>query len=80
MADPVQRFLEKAQDVTEHMLVLVVNTVEDRFTEGPIDTDEFIDRLCDSYLIAEGWDIKDLNTPAVRKIMRHARDVQREMA
>jgi hypothetical protein len=72
------RLLLQAQDVTDHILVLVANCVEDRFAEGPIPTEDFIDRLCDDY--AEGWDIEILDSPAVRKIMRHARAVRRELA
>lgn len=73
------RLLVKAEDVTDHILVLVANVVEDRYPEGPIPEDAFIDWLCDDYAYADGWDIENLNTPAVRKIMRHARQVQREM-
>lgn len=73
------RMLEHANEVSAHILVLVANCVEDRFNEGPIPEGDFIDRLCDDYGNADGWDIDNLDTPAVRKIMRHARKVRREM-
>lgn len=75
------RVLFAAQDVTDHMLVLVVNCVEDRFPPdaGPMPVEDFIDRLCDDYLNGEGWDIEKLDSPAVRKIMRHARRTRQEM-
>lgn len=73
------KILVNANDVTDHMLVLVVNTVE-WFMDGPMPTDDFIDRLCKDYLNGEGWDIEDLDTPAVRKIMRHARQAKRDFA
>jgi hypothetical protein len=72
------RVLSAAHEVDDHVLVLVTNCVEDRFPpDEAMPTDEFIDRLCESY--AEGWDIEQLDTPAVRKIMRHARAIRREM-
>jgi hypothetical protein len=72
--------LSKAEDVTDHILVLVANCVEDWYPDDrSMPQDDFIDRLCDSYGNEEGWDIEDLDTPAVRKIMRHARSVRREL-
>lgn len=73
--------LASAEDVSEHVLVLVADCVEDWFhDERPMPSDEFIDCLCEGYGNADGWDIEMLDTPAVRKIMRHARHVRREMA
>lgn len=74
------RLLVKAEDVTDHMLVLAGNCVEDWFTpERSMSEDEFIDRFCAGYLYPEGWDIENLDTPAVRKIMRSARRARREL-
>lgn len=74
------KVLTKAESVTAHMLVLVVNCVEDWFPPGqPMREDELIDRLCDDYLNPENWEIEKLDTPAVRKIMRHARRTRTEM-
>lgn len=73
--------LYKAEDVNGHVLRLAVDCVEDWFTEGfSIPVDDFIDRLCDDYLNAEGYDIEQYDSPAVRKIMREARQAKREMA
>lgn len=74
------RLLVNADDVNAHLLVLAVNCVEDWFPEGPIPLDDYVDRLCHDYLNAEGFDIENLDTPAVRKIMRAAREAQRQMA
>jgi hypothetical protein len=76
------RIIYGAHEVSDHMLTLVVNCVEDWFPadRGRINTEDFIDRLCENYGNADGWDIEQLDTPAVRKIMRHARTAQREMA
>lgn len=75
------RVLEQAADVDDHILVLVANCVEDRFSdERPMSLEDFIDRLCDHYGNDEGWDIEKLDSPAVRKIMRYARQIKREIA
>lgn len=80
-ADRTPRLITAAQDVNAHILVLVANCVEDWFPDDrPMPTDEFIDRLCEHYGFPEGWDIEKLDTPAVRKIMRHARQTRAEMA
>lgn len=72
------RILETATDVTDDVLNAAARCVEDRFAPGiPLDQEDFIDRLCDDY--ARGWDIERLDTPAVRKIMRHARTVRAEL-
>jgi hypothetical protein len=70
------RLLVDAADVDDPILRSVEDCVE-WFLDGPLNEDDFIDRLCKSY--AGGWDIEQLNTPAVRTIMRHARKVKREM-
>ncbi len=82
MSAHAYRLLEQEQDVSDHLLVLVVNCVEDWFPpgHGPMIDGEFIDYLSERYLNREGWDIERLDTPAVRKMMRHAHRVRREMA
>jgi hypothetical protein len=80
MGDP--RILKKAEDVSDHMLVLTVSCVEDWFPPGAsegMSTEDFIDILCEDYLNTEGWDIESLDTPAVRKIMKHARRVRADL-
>jgi len=73
--------LTKGEQVTDHILVLVGNCVEDWFPpERALPTEDFIDRLCNDYLNPEGKDIEDLDTAAVRKIMRTAHEARREMA
>lgn len=74
------KVLVRAADVTDHILVHVGSCVDDWFPDGPLPEDDFIDRLCRGYGNGEGWDIENLDTPAVRKIMRHARQARREMA
>lgn len=72
--------LDRADDVTDDMLVSVTECVEDYFAEGQINTEDFIDRLCHNYAYAEDWDIEKYDCPAARKIMRHARQVRRGIA
>jgi hypothetical protein len=72
--------LTKAEDVDAHVLVLVANCVEDWFPpERALATEAFLDRLCNGYIDSDGWDIEQMDTPAVRKIMRHARHTRQEM-
>lgn len=66
-----------ADDVTNEILASVEDCV-DWFEEGPMPTEEFIDRLCQSY--GDGWDIEAYDSPAVRKIMRVARQSKRDRA
>lgn len=73
------RLLTKAEDVTPDMLEAAVGCL-DWFPDGePMPEDDFIDRLCRDYLNDAGWEIEQLDTPATRKIMRHARAVRRGM-
>lgn len=74
----VMRLLEAAEDVTPEILAAVEETVE-WFLDGPMPLEDFIDRLCDTHGGQE-WDIERLSTPAVNRIMRHARKVKRESA
>lgn len=83
------KILTTAEDVTEEILRQVESTV-DWFPEGePMPVDDFLDRLCRSSSSLEfnletgkeewvGWDIDNLDNPAVRKIMRHARAFRKE--
>lgn len=81
------RILRTAIDVDAGVLRAVVDCL-DWFPDGtPMSEDDFIDRLCGTYGLQRdidgephGWDIEDLGTPAVRKIMRHARAVRRGVA
>lgn len=72
------RILVEADDVTPDVLRAVEETLDWFNDDSPLPVEEFIDRLCDSY--ADGWDIEDYSTPAVRKIMRHARKIRRDSA
>lgn len=83
MTPPTLRVITNANDVSDHLLVLVANCVEDWFppeNDGGLPTEGFIDRLCDYYLNPEGVDMESYDSPASRKIMRHARRVRSEMA
>lgn len=73
--------LEAAEDVTDEMLGWVDDLVEGWYqpeTE-PLVTEDFIDDFCQKYLPAP-YDIERLDTPAVAKIMRRARQTRKEMA
>ena len=78
--DTPLRLLTQKSDVTLHIRALVANCVEDWFPNEPLNTEDFIDRLCTHYLNDEGWDIESMDTPAVREIMREARHTKRELA
>jgi hypothetical protein len=67
------RILREADDVTPEIEALLPDVV-DWFDGDPMPTEEFIDRLCKDY--ADGWDIENYDTPAVRKIMRIARRIR----
>jgi hypothetical protein len=72
--------ITSAEEVTDRVLELVAECVEGWFPPGQaggMPEDEFIDRLCHNYLNAEGLEIENLDTPAVRRIMNHARRVRR---
>jgi len=74
--------LRTAEDVTESILSEVADCVEGWYTDRPLSTEDFIDTLCTRHgnVNVNPWDIEQLATPAVRKIMRHARAVKREIA
>ena len=72
------RLLTAAIDVTPEMLEAAASTVEDWFLTAPLRLDDFIDRLCEDHLNPAGWDIEDMTSPAVAKLIRHARRVRRE--
>lgn len=73
------RLLVTAGDVDEDALALVRECVDDWFpADTPMAQDDFIDTLCERYGNTAGWDIEQLDTPAVRKIMREARRVRRD--
>lgn len=72
------RILETEADVTDDILASVDECVDWFDDERTMPTEEFIDRLCDSY--GAGWDIESYDNPAVRKIMRRARQIRRERA
>ena len=77
----IRQVMSSASDVEEHHLRCVEDCVESWFPPdgSGLNEHEFIDRLCGSYLNADGWDIEDMGNPAVRKIMRHARQTRSEM-
>lgn len=77
--DDHMRLIHTADDVTEHLLALVVDAAEGWPDGEPMPEEDFIDRLCGTYLNRAGVDIEQLDTPATRKIMRCARQVRREM-
>lgn len=78
--DPLA-ILYDADDVTDKVLRDAEETVDWFDDEPSMPTTDFIDRMCQGggYL-ADGtpYDIEELDSPAVRKIMRHARQVRRD--
>jgi hypothetical protein len=70
------KLLETADDVNPAILDMVTECVDWFPDEEPMPTDDFIDRLCKTYLNRYYVDVEHLDTPAVRKIMRHAREVR----
>lgn len=70
------KILKTEADVGPDVLASVDEAVDWFADERAMPTEEFIDRLCKSY--GTDWDIEDYDTPAVRKIMRRARQVRRE--
>jgi hypothetical protein len=72
------KILESEADVTDDILTSVDECVDWFDDEPSMPTEEFIDRLCTTYAV--GWDIESYDNPAVRKIMRRARQVRKERA
>lgn len=70
------KILEAADDVTPEIEQHVRDTVDWFEDEPTMPTDEFIDRLCNTYG-GEGWDLESYDNPAARKIMRIARQEKR---
>jgi hypothetical protein len=73
----VLRVLEIEADVTPDILASVEECVDWFDDERTMPTEAFVDRLCSAY--SNGWDIESYDNPAVRKIMRRARQIRREM-
>lgn len=66
--------LVSAEDVTPEIEAAIIETLGWFEDEARLSTQEFIDRLCDTY--ADTWDIESYDNPAVRKIMRIAREAR----
>lgn len=78
---PELRVLTDSAAVDASMLDLVADCVVGWFPPSRrLDVDDFFDRLCFDYLNGVGWDIENLDSPAARKILRHARQVRRDLA
>lgn len=77
MVDRELKIIREVEDITADVELAIQETVE-WFVDGPMPTEDFIDRLCKDY--GDGWDIEELDTPAVRKIMRIARSIKNEAA
>jgi hypothetical protein len=60
--------------VTEDIRALIPETVDWFEGERTMPTQDFIDRFCQG---ADGWDIESYDNPAVRLIMRLAREERR---
>jgi hypothetical protein len=65
--------LQSANSVTAVVLANAEYVVDGWYPEGPIDWDDFIDRL----VAGTDYDIEDMDSPAVRKIQRHIREYRR---
>lgn len=72
-----RRILIEADDVTPDILAHVEDCLGFFEGERGLNTEEFIDRLCNTYG-GDDFDIENYDNPAVRKIMRHARETRKE--
>jgi len=68
------RQLVSADDVDDVVLKAAEETAE-WFVDRPIDWEEFLDRMEESYL-PDDYEIPSLDNPAVRKIKRHIREIR----
>ena len=76
------RIVKNAEDLPAGIDAMIAETVEWFLDDSRLNTEDFIDRLCQSFggdgYGENDWDITELDSPAVRKIMREARSVHRE--
>lgn len=77
------RIIRDADDVTEEMEEQAADLAASNYADrGRLPTEEFIDAFCRFYggtgYDPGDWDIEGYDSPAVRKIMRAARDAHRE--
>lgn len=71
------KLLESIDDITPEIEESVVDCLDWFQDVSGLNTEDFIDRLCDTYG-GNDWDIGQYNNSAVRKIMRVAREAKRE--
>jgi hypothetical protein len=69
--------LENGKDVSPAVLKSVEDCLDFYWGDPTLPLEDFIDRLCTTYLNQDGIDIEEYDNPAVRKIMRHAREIRR---
>lgn len=74
MSEPLVILTEA--DQIDDAIVAAIEDCLDWFEGEPLRTQEFIDRLCQSY--ADGWDIESYDNAATRLIMRIARSMRAE--
>lgn len=70
---------KEAKDVTPELIKMAEEVSDYWFTEdGPIDWEDFIDRLS-VVMDQEGWvEFREYDSPAIRKIQRHIREYRRD--
>lgn len=75
--DTAPRILFEASDVTPEIESAIEDCLDWFTDQARLNTEEFIDRLCDSYG-GDTWDIENYHTPAVRRIMKLARGMREQ--
>ena len=72
--------LHAAEDVTEEMLSDVADCLDGWFPDDDerLDSEDFIDRFSDNYLLPRGCELGNYDSPASRKILAEARKIRRE--
>jgi len=77
--DAAIRIIAAADEVTPEMLAQVEDCLEWFDLEEPLPTEDFVDRLCNTYLIRDfGVELGDYDSPATRKFLREARKIRAE--
>lgn len=75
------RTVTREDQVTEEILAIATSVVEGWFEDRRIDIEEFIDRM---EMRLDDWSMldfgNDLDSPAIKMILKHARKIKRELA
>jgi hypothetical protein len=72
------KMLQTEEDVTDEILGCLDGALDWFEDERGVPTEDFIDRLCKTYLNSLWYDLDSYDNEAARKIMREARKLKRE--